>query len=69
MCKYTHTCTLRELKNLLSEMYIFYGGMNENRPHKAHIFKYLVPSWWNYLRRIRRSSLVGRGMSLGDRQA
>lgn len=35
--------------------------MNENRTYKGHhIFEYLVPMWWNYLRRIRRGSLVGR---------
>lgn len=48
-------------KKLLNEIYALYSGMNENRTHKGHhIFEYLVPMWWNYLRRIRRGSLVGR---------
>lgn len=48
-------------KKLLNEIYALYSGMNENRTHKGHHrFEYLVPMWWNYLRRIRRGSLVGR---------
>ena len=33
------------------------GGLNENGPHRL-MFKYLVPSWWNYLGRIRRRGLL-----------
>lgn len=48
-------------KKLLNEIYAFYSGMNENRTHKGHhLFEYLVPTRWNYLRRIRGGSLVGR---------
>lgn len=31
---------------------------------QAHIFHFLVPSWWNYLRRIGRCGFFRRGMSL-----
>jgi hypothetical protein len=32
---------------------------------EAHIFKHLIPSWWNSLGRIGRCSLGGGGVSLG----
>lgn len=34
-------------------------------PTQAHSFECLVPSWWNCLKRIRRLSVVGWGVSLG----
>lgn len=35
-------------------MYIYtsYHGLNENGPHRFHIFEYLVPSWQNCLKRL-----------------
>ena len=30
-----------------------------------HLFKGLVPSWWNYLRRIRKYGFVGGGVPVG----
>jgi len=30
----------------------------------THIFEYLAPRWWDYLGRIRRSGLIGGGVSL-----
>lgn len=40
------------------------GVLNENGVPEADIFEYLVLSWYKCLKRIRRYSLVGRGMSL-----
>lgn len=40
------------------------GGSNENIFPQAHIFKFLVPSWWNFLVRIRRYGLIGGGVTV-----
>ena len=38
-----------------------HGGLNETSPW-AHIFEYLVPSWWNNLGKIRSCGFVGEVM-------
>lgn len=42
-----------------------HSGFNENGSPLAHVFEYLVPSWWEWFKGSRGVVFVGRSVSLG----